>query len=81
MGTRAIQRDDIVLVNKRGRLFYARVQGLGAAGGLSVVPLERSVSHRQAGAGEIVDHWSRAGRDPGDAPPAGQTSFDDLMQA
>ena len=80
MRTRAIHRDDIVLVNKKGRIFYARVQGLGATGGFAVVPLERAITYRQASAREIVDHWSHAGRDRSQEPPVGQISFDDLMQ-
>ena len=42
MRTRAISPGDLVLVNKRGRVFYARVLGTGAAGGLSVEPLDRA---------------------------------------
>lgn len=77
MRTRAIHRGDIVLVNKKGRLFHAKVQGLGATGGFSVVPLERNVSYRQASAREIVDHWAHAASERGADPAAqGQISFD-----
>ncbi len=77
MRSRAIHRGDIVLVNKKGRLFHAKVQGLGATGGFSVVPLERNVSYRQANAREIVDHWAHAQPDRGSDPSAGgQISFD-----
>ena len=71
MRTRAIHRGDIVLVNKKGRLFHAKVQGLGATGGFAVVPLERNVSYRQANAREIVDHWAHAAPDRGADPVAG----------
>ena len=79
MRTRAIHRGDVVLVNKKGRLFHAKVQGLGATGGFAVVPIERNVSYRQASAREIVDHWSHAGRDRSEDPPVGQISFDELL--
>ena len=79
MRTRAIHRGDIVLVNKKGRVFHAKVQGLGATGGFAVVPLERNVSYRQAAAREIVDHWAHAGRDRSEDPAEGQISFDELL--
>lgn len=80
MRTRAIHRGDLVLVNKKGRLFHAKVQGLGAMGGLSVVPIERNVSYRQASAREIVDHWSHAARDRTQEPAEGQISLDELLE-
>lgn len=79
MRTRSIHPGDLVLVSKKGRLFYARVAGLGATGGFAVAPLERNVSYRQAAAREIVDHWAHAGRDAGPVPAAGQISFDELL--
>ncbi len=79
MRTRSIHRGDIVLVSRKGRLFHARVAGLGATGGFDVVPLERNVSYRQAAAREIVDHWAHAARETGSEPAAGQISFDDLL--
>jgi hypothetical protein len=81
MRTRAIHRGDIVLVNKKGRLFHAKVQGLGATGGFAVVPIERNVTYRQVTAREIVDHWSRATRDRAEEPGAGQISFDELLDS
>lgn len=80
MRGRSIHRGDIVLVNKKGRLFHARVQGLGATGGFAIVPLERNVSYRQATAREVVDHWSHAARDRSEDPADGQISFDDLLE-
>jgi len=79
MRTRGIHRGDLVLVSKKGRLFHARVAGLGATGGFSIVPIERNVSYRQVSAREIVDHWSHAAREAESAPAAGQISFDELL--
>jgi len=63
--TRGIHAGDLVLVNRLGRIFYAKVAGLERAGVLAVEPLDRRVSYRSARAREIVDHWShsRPGRD------------------
>ena len=79
MRTQTIHRGDLVLVSKRGRLFHARVAGLGATGGFAVVPIERDVPYRQVSAREVVDHWAHSAptRDP--EPAAGQISFDDLL--
>jgi len=79
MRTRAIHRGDLVLVSKKGRLFHARVAGLGATGGFAVLPIERNVSYRTASAREIVDHWAHAARESEIEPAAGQISFDDLL--
>lgn len=76
MRTRAIQPGDLVKVNKRGRVFYARVLGAGAMGGLSVEPLDRRVSWRQATAREVIDHWTHARRELGERPAEGQLSLD-----
>ena len=54
---------DLVLVNKRGRLFHARVLGTNGGRGFSVVPLERDVRHRHAAAEELTEHWRRATRE------------------
>ena len=58
MRTRAIQPGDIVFCNKGGRLFHAKVIGTGAAGALTVEPIERNISYRQVRASEIADHWT-----------------------
>ena len=47
----------MVRINKRGHLFYALVRGVGPAG-MAIEPLQRNVSHRQASAREVIDHWS-----------------------
>ncbi len=78
MRTRAIAPGDLVLVNKRGHLFHARVLGTGSAGGLSVEPLDRRITWRQASAREVIDHWTHARRDRADRPDSDQLSFDGL---
>ena len=79
MRTRGIHRGDLVLVSKKGRLFHARVAGLGATGGFAITPIERNVSYRQVSARDIVDHWSHATREAESTPAAGQISFDELL--
>lgn len=77
MRTRSIAPGDIVLCNKRGRLFHARVIGAGVAGGLTVQPIERGISYRQASAGEIVEHWAHVvATRRQDRPPDGQIALD-----
>jgi hypothetical protein len=80
MDVRRLQRSDIVLVSKHGRLFYALVRGSGVGGRLVVEPIERGVRDRHATAGEIVDCWQHATTDErGPGVPAGQCSFDHLL--
>lgn len=57
MRTRSIQPGDIVYCDKGGRFFHAKVTGTGAAGTLTVEPIERNISYRQVKASEIADHW------------------------
>jgi hypothetical protein len=76
--TRAIAPGDLVLVNKRGRLFHARVLGTGARGGLNLEPLDRRITWRQATAREVIDHWTHARRDPSDRPDSAQLAFEDM---
>ena len=54
---------DLVLVNKRGRLFHARVLGTHVGGGYSIAPLDRDVRHRHVAADELTEHWRRATRE------------------
>ena len=61
MRLRGISPGDLVLVNKRGRLFHARVRQVEAER-IRVDPLERNVSYREATPHEIADHWRHAGR-------------------
>ena len=77
MRTRSIQPGDIVLCNKGGRPFYAKVIGAGAGGTLNVEPLERNVRHRQVKAAEIADHWAHAvATRREDRAPQAQTTLD-----
>jgi hypothetical protein len=71
MRTRGIDPGDLVLVNKRGRLFHARVRAVDPSGRLRVEPIERNVSYREASAREVADHWRHAGRprEDGGQPP------------
>ena len=62
MRTRGIDPGDLVLVNKRGRLFHARVRVVEADGRLRVEPLERNISYRECTPREVTDHWRHAGR-------------------
>lgn len=75
MRIRSVQPGDLVLINKKGRIFHARVQGLGP-GGLAIAPLERRITYRQASAREVVDHWRHAARDRGEATNDAQIAFD-----
>lgn len=72
MRTRNIDPGDLVLVNKRGRLFHARVRAIDhSTGTMRVDPIERNISYREATAREIADHWRHAGRPKDEAkqPP------------
>jgi hypothetical protein len=62
MRTRGIDPGDLVLVNKRGRVFHARVRSVDPSGLLRVEPIERNISYREARPREIADHWRHAGR-------------------
>jgi hypothetical protein len=77
MRLRSIAPGDIVLVNKRGRVFHALVRGRTAAGDLLVDPLDRRITYRHATAQEINDHWRRGDRRDGEpgAPADGQLAL------
>ncbi len=62
MRTRGIDPGDVVLVNKRGRIFHARVRSVDPTGLLRIDPIERGISWREAKPREVVDHWRHAGR-------------------
>ena len=82
----AIGPDDLVLVSKGGRQFYAKVHGI-SSGVVRFEPIERGVSYRHASAREVVDLWRHARRRrsgegsgfdeeaPPSLPPAGQLSL------
>jgi hypothetical protein len=76
--TRGIHPGDLIMVNKRGRVYYARVLGAGATGGLTVEPLDRRISWRQATAREVIDHWAHAGADRAGRPPDGQLNLEEV---
>lgn len=52
---------DIVLVNRKGRVFHAVVTRV-EKGGLGVDPIDKRVTYRQCGSHDVVGHWSRRGR-------------------
>jgi hypothetical protein len=52
---------DIVLVNRKGRLFHALVTGT-ERNGLGVEPLDKRVTYRNCSAQEVAGHWSKRGR-------------------
>ena len=76
--TRAIHPGDLVLVDRRGRLFYAKVAGLEQAGVLAIEPLERRVTYRTAKAREVVDHWAHSRADRDERPPSAQLRLEVL---
>jgi hypothetical protein len=59
---RGIAAEDVVLVNKRGRIFHAIVAGQLPSGELRIQPLDRRISYRHAAAREIAGHWARQER-------------------
>ena len=77
MRLRSVHPGDVVLVNHKGRVFYARVSGHERAGVLRIEPLERNVTYRSVKAREVVDHWAHASaRD--ERPPDAQLAFEGL---
>ena len=69
-----------MLVNRRGRMFHAKVRGEAPDGAIVVEPIERGISYRHVRAREIVDHWPHARSERrDDGPGASQWSFDDLL--
>jgi hypothetical protein len=73
----AIHGGDIVFVNQRGRIFYAKIMGAGASGSMTVEPLDKAIRVRTVRAQDVVDHWARSRR--GDlGPPVGQILLDEL---
>ena len=76
MRTSAIRAGDIVLCDKRGRLFHARVVELDAGAGLVVEPIERNISYRHVDASDVTGHWTRSttSRRPARTTPAAASS-------
>jgi hypothetical protein len=81
MRTRGIEPGDLVLVNKRGRLFHARVRTVEPSGVLRLDPIERHVSYREASAREVADHWRHAGRPRSERPPPEQLDLNEWITA
>jgi len=71
----AIAPGDLVLVDRGGRVFYARVLGRERGGHLTIEPLDRQVRARSAPV-RVVDHWAPASGRP--RPVPGQLQLDDL---
>jgi hypothetical protein len=79
MITRSVQPGDIVLVNRRGRIFHATVRGVAIGGGFAVAPIERGITVRHVKAGEITDPWAHSGAHREGRPPAGQLDFSEFV--
>jgi hypothetical protein len=71
----AIHPRDVVLVNRRGQVFYALVKGRRGSG-YAVEPNARGERPTVVRAGEIVDHWVHAER--AEPVPDGQLVLEDL---
>jgi hypothetical protein len=52
---------DIVLVNRKGRVFHAIVTATEPRG-LALEPIDRHVTYRRCSSHDVVGHWSRRGR-------------------
>jgi hypothetical protein len=69
---------DIVLVNRKGRVFHAVVTKI-EPNGLGVEPLDKRVTYRSCSAHDVAGHWSRRGRpqagDPQLLPTESQLSL------
>jgi hypothetical protein len=52
---------DIVLVNRKGRVFHAVVTHT-QPGGLGLEPIDKRVTYRTCSAQDVAGHWSRRGR-------------------
>ncbi len=54
-----IHPGDIVEVDKKGRIFYAKVQQAATDGVLPILPLDSRITYRMATAKEIVAQYRR----------------------
>ena len=64
----SVRPDDIVRVNKKGRVFEALVLGK-RKGRLEIEPLQRGITYTTASAREVICHWAKRGR-PRNRTPA-----------
>lgn len=77
MRTRRIASGDLVMVNRKGRIFYAKVTRLEQAGHVQIEPIDKRISYRSITAREIVEHWTHVRADDDtDGPGADQLSLD-----
>ena len=72
----SVRPDDIVRVNKKGRVFEALVLGK-YKGRLEIAPLQRGITYTTASAREVICHWAKRGRPrsrgrPGDKGQPGE---------
>ena len=68
-----------MLVNRRGRMFHAKVRGEAPDGAFVVEPIERGISYRHVRSREIVDLWRHPRERGVEEQPSSQSSFDDLL--
>lgn len=57
----SVRPDDIVRVNKKGRIFEALVLGR-RRGTLEIEPIQRGISYTPASPREEICHWVKRGR-------------------
>jgi hypothetical protein len=57
----SVRPDDIVRVNKKGRVFEALVLAK-REGQLEIEPLQRGITYTTASAREVICHWAKRGR-------------------
>jgi hypothetical protein len=57
----SVRPDDIVRVNKKGRVFEAFVLAKGK-GELEIEPIQRGITYTTASAREVICHWAKRGR-------------------
>jgi hypothetical protein len=57
----SVRPDDIVRVNKKGRVFEALVLAR-REGRLEIEPLQRGITYTTASAREVICHWAKRGR-------------------
>lgn len=75
----SVEPDDLVLVQRKGRVFYARVRGVERLGRLTITPLDPSVRVRSVNVDELRGHWSYRGDPRPTATDSRQSSFDHLL--
>jgi hypothetical protein len=66
----SVRPDDIVRVNKKGRVFEAFVLRK-RTGELEIAPIQRGITYTTASAREVICHWAMRGR-PRRRGPAGE---------